>query len=140
MRPYNTQNINNSQIQTITSAVSIIKAAILKSQARAVQAVNQEQLALYYGIGRYVSDNSRHGAWGTGVIDAISKQLKTELPGLKGFSAPMLKRMRTFYEAWRDIEQNSVAPLTEITNFNNIDNSVIPFTETCRTNSLRVKE
>ena len=130
MRPDNTQNINNSQIQTITSAVSIIKAAILKSQARAVQAVNQEQLALYYGIGRYVSDNSRHGAWGTGVIDAISKQLKTELPGLKGFSASMLKLMRTFYESWKDIENNSVIPITEITNFNNSENSVIPLTET----------
>ena len=41
------------------SAVSVIKAAILKSQARAAQAVNQEMLALYYGIGKYISHNSR---------------------------------------------------------------------------------
>ena len=39
------------------NAVDIIKTAILQSQARAAKAVNQEQLALYYGIGRYVSAN-----------------------------------------------------------------------------------
>ena len=39
------------------NAVDIIKTAILQSQARAAKAVNHEQLALYYGIGRYVSAN-----------------------------------------------------------------------------------
>ena len=39
------------------NAVDIIKTAILQSQARAAKAVNQELLALYYGIGRYVSEN-----------------------------------------------------------------------------------
>ena len=45
-------------------AVQQIKTAILKSQARALAVVNQEQLALYYGIGRYISNNSRAGFWG----------------------------------------------------------------------------
>ena len=39
------------------NAVDIIKTAILQSQARAAKAVNQKLLALYYGIGRYVSEN-----------------------------------------------------------------------------------
>ena len=38
-----------------SNAVQVIKAAILQSQQRALKAINQEQLALYYGIGRYVS-------------------------------------------------------------------------------------
>lgn len=54
----------SNDIQTIKSAVSIIKTAILKSQARAAQSVNREQLALYYGIGRYISLNSRGEKWG----------------------------------------------------------------------------
>ena len=33
-------------------AVRQIKTAILQSQAKALVSVNQEQLALYYGIGR----------------------------------------------------------------------------------------
>ena len=45
--------------------------------------------------------------WGKGVIDAISEQLRKELPGLRGFSAPSLRRMRTFYEEWMSIADNS---------------------------------
>lgn len=44
-------------------AVQQIKTAILKSQAKALAGVNQEQLALYYGIGRFISNNSRAGFW-----------------------------------------------------------------------------
>ena len=125
-------NMNKTPITNIKRAVDTIKAAILQSQARAAQAVNQEQLALYYGIGRYVSDNSRDGFWGTGAIEAISQSLKAELPGLKGFSPSMIKRMRIFYEEWKDIERISVIPITEINEkLPNDDtaNSVIPITE-----------
>ena len=110
---------NNKMItQELRSAVKTIKAAILQSQARAIQMVNQEQLSLYYGIGRYVSEHSRKGYWGTGAIGTISKQLKSELPGLKGFSEENIKLMRRFYETWKDIETISVVGTTEITNFN----------------------
>ena len=116
----------------IRSAVQQIKSAILKSQARAVQMVNQEQLSLYYGIGRYVSEHSRKGYWGTGAIGRISKQLQAELPGLKGFSEENIKLMRRFYEAWKDIEVKSVVQPTENTNFNTQEssaNSVVKTTE-----------
>ena len=78
-------------------AVQQIKSAILRSQAKALAGVNQEQLALYYGIGRYISQNSREGVWGKDAIATISRQLSAELPGLKGFSPRNLRNMRTFY-------------------------------------------
>ena len=68
--------------------------------------MNQEQLALYYGIGRYISKNSRGGFWGKDAIETISRQLSAELPGLKGFSARNLRNMRTFYEEWRVFDSN----------------------------------
>lgn len=89
------------------NAVDIIKTAILQSQARAAKAVNQEQLALYYGIGRYVSANTRKKNWGKGAIETISNELRKELPGLRGFSAPSLRKMRIFYEEWMMLERNS---------------------------------
>lgn len=116
----------------IRNAVLSIKAAILKSQSRAAQMVNHEQLSLYYGIGRYVSEHSRIGYWGTGAIDSISKQLKDELPGLKGFSSENIKLMRRFYEAWKELEVNSVAATTEITDGDSLslpNNSVDGTTE-----------
>lgn len=93
-----------SNLTICRQAVNVIKAAILKSQARAAQKVNQEMLALYYGIGRYISQNSRNGKWGTGAINSISNQLKQELPGLRGFSVTSLKKMRLFYEQWQLLE------------------------------------
>lgn len=84
----------------LRSAVKAIKTAILQSQYRAAKAVNREQLSLYFGIGKYVSENSRKGFWGTGAIETISEQLQKELPGLRGFGARNLKNMRIFYEEW----------------------------------------
>lgn len=81
-------------------AVKKIKAAILQSRYMAARLANAEQLKLYFGIGAYVSANSREHKWGTGAIEAISRRLQIELPGLRGFSARSIKYMRTFYEAW----------------------------------------
>ena len=80
--------------QEVTSAVSTIRSAILLSQERAVKAINQEQLALYYGIGRFISANTRNKNWGKGVIEGISNKLKQELPGIKGYSVSSLKSKR----------------------------------------------
>lgn len=85
------------------SAVQTIKEAILRSQYKAAKLVNREMLSLYYGIGRYISANSREGFWGTGAIKTISERLRKELPGLKGFSQTNLKYMRIFYEEWSPI-------------------------------------
>jgi predicted nuclease of restriction endonuclease-like (RecB) superfamily len=103
-----------NEIKDYQNAVDIIKTAILQSQARAAKAVNQEQLALYYGIGRYVSANTRKKKWGTGAIETISSQLRKELPGLRGFSATSMRNMRTFYEEWRQLESNSSVVTDEI--------------------------
>lgn len=99
--------INTTEYTELTNAVHAIKGAILQSQQRALAAINQEQLALYYGIGRFISANTRNKNWGKGFIEAISEQLRKELPGLRGFSAASLRKMRTFYEEWQMLSDNS---------------------------------
>lgn len=92
------------QIDTkYNEAVQQIKSAILQSQLEATKAVNRQMLALYYGIGKFVSDNTRKDVWGTGAIEAISEQLRRELPGLRGFGVSNIKNMRQFYELWKDV-------------------------------------
>ncbi|MBR3024253.1 MAG: DUF1016 family protein [Oscillospiraceae bacterium] len=85
-------------------AVNAIKYAILQSQYDAAKTVNEKQLMLYYGIGKYISLNSRNGFWGQGAIEAISEQLSRELPGLRGFTSRNLRYMRTFYEEWKTLD------------------------------------
>ena len=99
--------VNTTEYAELTNAVQAIKSAILQSQRRALAAINQEQLALYYGIGRFVSMNTRNKNWGKGFIEAVSEQLRKELPGLRGFSAASLRKMRTFYEEWQMLSDNS---------------------------------
>lgn len=81
-------------------AVQLIKSAILQNQLEAAKAVNRQMLALYYGVGKYVSDNTRKEVWGTGAIETISEQLRKELPGLRGFGVSNIKNMRQFYDSW----------------------------------------
>ena len=107
-----------SEILKYDEAVKIIKTAILQSQYDAARSVNEKQLMLYYGIGKYISLNSRKGFWGKGAIDAISEQLDRELPGLKGFSARNLRNMRTFYEEWSILDRPT--PATSSVEGNNL--------------------
>ena len=93
-----------SEKQNYDEAVKTIKTAILQSQYDAARGVNEKQLMLYYGIGKYISLNSRNGFWGKGAIDAISEQLDKELPGLRGFTSRNLRYMRTFYEEWEMLD------------------------------------
>lgn len=99
-----TNDNNNIQLTSdLQQAVGYIKQAIQRSQARALRSVNNEVLSLYYAIGQYVSENSRHNMWGKGAIKSISQQLQKEIPGLTGFSASSIRNMRQFYEEWSEI-------------------------------------
>lgn len=124
----------------LANAVQVIKNAILQSQQRALVAINQEQLALYYGIGRYISENTRNRNWGKGAVDAISEQLRKELPGLRGFSAQNLRKMRSFYEEWKQLSVNSLVATSEISNEQ--PNSLVATSETTneQCNSFVTKE
>lgn len=109
-----------SEFSNYDDAVQMIKTAILQSQYDAAKSVNRKQLMLYYGIGKYISLNSRNGYWGKGAIDTISMRLDREMPGLRGFSARSLRDMRKFYEEWScmevvshkttDVLDNNLAP------------------------------
>ena len=88
------------EFEIYNEAVNTIKQAILQSQYRSAKLVTGEQLSLSFGIGCYVSANSRKGTWGTGAISRISEQLRKELPGLRGFSEQNIRNMRTFAEFW----------------------------------------
>ena len=95
-------------------AVKAIKQAIQVSHYRVSRHANGVSLGLYYGVGKYISEHSRNAAWGTGAIEQISNQLQQEMPGLKGFSAENMRKMRLFYEAWVDVFENRSAVSNEI--------------------------
>ncbi len=128
----------SKDVLSIASAVQAIKTAILQGQYEASVGVNRVQLATYYGVGRYLSQHTRKGVWGTGALKAISKQLQREMPGLRGFSATQLKEMRLFYEGWMMLDNSSVATdkLAEIPNSSVATDELQTIDEEVQLNSL----
>ena len=90
-----------------------LKTQIRSSQQRAILAVNQELVLLYWQIGQNILQRQDQQGWGAKVIDRLSKDLSAEFPEIKGFSTRNLKYMRKFAEAWQDkqIVQQAVALL-----------------------------
>ena len=97
----------NNNIALYETAAENIKTAILQGQYEALKGENRVQLAVYFGIGKYISANSRSGRWGTGALAVISERLRKILPGLRGFSATQMKEMRLFYEGWIVLDDKS---------------------------------
>lgn len=108
-------NQNNHLTQIYNHAAEVIKTAILQGQYEAAKGVNRFQLATYFGIGKYVSANTRKGVWGTGALKAISERLQRLLPGLRGYSESQLKFMRLFYEGWSMLDANPLVMTNELT-------------------------
>ena len=63
-----------------------IKTRIQASQVRAILTVNSELVRLYWDIGHMIDARQRHEGWGAGVIPRLARELKNEMPELKGFS------------------------------------------------------
>lgn len=77
-----------------------IKARIRSAQTRAHLAVSRELIQLYWDIGRDIVERQQRLGWGKSVIEQLAEDLQRECPGVEGFSALNLWRMRAFYLAY----------------------------------------
>jgi predicted nuclease of restriction endonuclease-like (RecB) superfamily len=90
--------MDNTHLQTIKQ----LKSAILASRYRVAVLANKEMLGLYFAVGKLISEKAQQDKWGAKVLEIVSNDLQNELPGLRGFSASNIKKMRVFYETWAD--------------------------------------
>lgn len=81
--------------------LSEIKERIRSAQYAALRAVNRELIELYWDIGRLIVERQAGETWGRSVVQNLAKDLQLEFPGIAGFSAPNLYKIRKFYEAYR---------------------------------------
>jgi predicted nuclease of restriction endonuclease-like (RecB) superfamily len=93
-----------------------IKTRIRQSQIKATMSVNSEMLALYWDVGRLIHQRQNEKGWGAKIIPQLSKDIRNELPELKGFSERNIKRMLAFYReySWLLIVPQPVAQLPEM--------------------------
>jgi hypothetical protein len=77
-----------------------LKERIRSAQLQALRSVNREQIALYADIGRMIVGKQEGETWGKSVVATLASDLSREFPGVNGFSAANLWRMKSFYEAY----------------------------------------
>ena len=74
-----------------------LKQRIGSSQIKASIRVNATMIELYWSIGADIVEKQAEKKWGSGVIKQLSKDLRTELPDIEGFSETNLRYMKRFY-------------------------------------------
>lgn len=77
-----------------------LKSKIKQSQIKASLSVNSEMIMLYWDLGKQIIEKQEKSHWGSGLIDQLSKDLKTEFPEMSGFSKSNLKYCKQFYNFW----------------------------------------
>ena len=80
--------------------LGLIKQRIRQGQTRAVFAANAEMVLTYWDIGRMILERQEQEGWGASVIPRLSRDIRNELPGVKGFSERNIGRMIAFYRAY----------------------------------------
>ncbi len=91
--------------------VNIIKNDIYDTRYKVQSLANNELIALYYRIGKYVYENSEYG---NSLVDNLSRSLKLEFPNTEGFSSRNILRMKKFYEEYKEIEISPL-PMAKLT-------------------------
>jgi predicted nuclease of restriction endonuclease-like (RecB) superfamily len=96
--------MSNTPVNTNDSAFSTFvaeeKQLIKVAQYRALQAVNHEQMALYWEIGRMIVERQQKYSWGKGVVEHLAADLQAVFPDTKGYSARNLWRMKQLFEEY----------------------------------------
>lgn len=86
--------------KTLHSNFAEIKTLISSTRQKALAAVNEQLVVLYWNVGKYISAKIQKAEWGEKVLPQLASYLKTEEPELKGFSSRNIQRMRLFYETY----------------------------------------
>ncbi len=81
-----------------------ITSRIRSAQYEALKAVNKEMIALYWEIGRRITEQQAALGWGKSVVENLSRDIQKEFPGIKGFGVSNMWDMARFYTEYRSNE------------------------------------
>ena len=87
--------------QNYSQVVEAIKKHIEQTQYKSLYLVNKQMIKMYWQIGSLLSEQSKMG-WGRSVVESLSRDIRSEHPGIKGFSTGNLWYMKQFYEIYNE--------------------------------------
>jgi len=77
--------------------LKIIKQRVSSARLRVALAASSELIAFYYELGAQIADREARTQWGSGFIDAFSKDLRQTFPEIGGLSPKNLRYCRAFF-------------------------------------------
>ncbi|KOR29786.1 hypothetical protein TI03_01410 [Achromatium sp. WMS1] len=89
--------------------LTAVKKRVHTVQYEALKVVNKALVGLYWDIGCMIVEKQQKAGWGKSVVQLLSKDLQQEFPGMNGFSASNLWRMKAFFETYQNVKK--LAPL-----------------------------
>jgi hypothetical protein len=120
-------------VQPHESAFGEVVQMIEAARARAYHAVNTELIDLYWRVGEFISRRIAADGWGKNTVSDLSRFIRARRPGINGFSASNLWRMRQFH----DIYAGSPKLAALLRELNWTQNLLKPALPTRRKTSLR---
>ncbi len=78
-----------------------ITARIRSAQYESLKAVNKEMIALYWEIGRRITEQQKALGWGKSVVENLSRDIQNEFPGIQGFGVRNMWDMARFYAEYQ---------------------------------------
>ena len=98
-----TQDLTLSQNKEYRSWVKELKQRYLSARLKASVDANRTLLEYYWSLGRDIADKQYANTYGTGFYKTLSHDLRSEMPGEKGFSETNLKYMYYFYRLYSQL-------------------------------------
>lgn len=89
------------QNQEYSNWIVSLQSSIKQRQIKAAIAVNSNLILMYWDLGKQIVERQENAKWGTGFIDQVSKDLKSEFPDIKGFSRSNIFAIKKFYLFYR---------------------------------------
>lgn len=87
-----------------TRFLNEITLRIRSAQYEALKAVNKEMIALYWEIGKRITEQQATSGWGKSVVETLSRDIQKEFPGIQGFGVRNMWDMARFYAEYQSNE------------------------------------
>lgn len=96
------------------STLEELKRHVQAARFQAQRKANTELLVLWWKLGRTILQRQSTEEWGTGILDRLTYDLRSEFPSMKGFSVANLRYMRRFTLAWPNLDLIRQRPVGEL--------------------------
>lgn len=75
---------------------------IIDAKQKVAYEANLRVIDLYWQIGEYVSTKAENDGWGRATVKKLSEYILSKEPGIRGYSAQNIWRMKQFFETYKD--------------------------------------